>query len=668
MQKRFVKGILKAVYAFMVVVMLLSTVVIGASATTSALSTYTCDFEDNYYSNLSGNTCTGGAIVTDGSKALKFSANSDAENHRFEVYNSSMGDFKLNDGKMYAVTLRYKVENISAGKETTQPTQIFLVKYNGGDTLVKLKAFADASFFPGDKTEWITQTVVFKASIGSAVDYNRLAVSVFSPSCPTTPTSVERNKTTILFDDIVVREYDGNSNAIEFQVNGGSHCEAIVSVAGAQITLPTPTRQYYDFAGWYTDSSLKEPFKGTTMPDRAVTKLYAKWNVSASAIKVDFDARGGETPQYVVGAAGDPVTLPTLSMSGLRFAGWFDKTMTTRYEFTALPSESMTLYAKWEVIPVYCGYENVDDFSKPNNGTFSKRCELTTDEKFEGKTSLMYDYSIGTSNGYKATAGIEIVDEKGERPTLQANTEYTIQFKYKVVSVNMPGAFCMVTGGMNGAWTNRVELIKFEDGLAYDASDIGKGWQSGSISFKTSENTGSNFPFFSIGGDARVYVDELMLYRKTPNAEYKGCMVSFDTQGGPFVDSIFGKVGDAITLPAEAPVREGYRFLGWCNDPEGNEPFEGGTITGGYKVIYADWFKEWVEPENNETNTPTEEPDTPINEGKTKSNLLLYIIIAAAAVVIIAIVVVVIIVLKKKKAAAKEPAENDLEEKSVKEE
>ena len=46
------------------------------------------------------------------------------------------------------------------------------------------------------------------------------------------------------------------------------------------------------------------------------------------------------------------------------------------------------------------------------------------------------------------------------------------------------------------------------------------------------------------------------------NARY---IISFNTDGGSEVDSIILNAGDSIVLP-DAPVKEGYVFLGWFSD------------------------------------------------------------------------------------------------------
>ena len=59
-----------------------------------------------------------------------------------------------------------------------------------------------------------------------------------------------------------------------FDENGGTSVSDISAEAGTAITLPTPTREGYIFAGWYTDE--KKPFTSAAMPSESEL-LKAGW-------------------------------------------------------------------------------------------------------------------------------------------------------------------------------------------------------------------------------------------------------------------------------------------------------------------------------------------------------------------------------------------------------
>ncbi|RED75742.1 InlB B-repeat-containing protein [Cohnella phaseoli] len=126
--------------------------------------------------------------------------------------------------------------------------------------------------------------------------------------------------------------------------------------------LPTPEREGYGFAGWYTQAS----GAGTQVTDTTIVSmteahvLFAKW--LAGVYTVTFDADGGtvspatqsklHNAAYGVGADGSTTeALPTPEREGYAFAGWYTQAdgagtqVTDLTEVTA--TSNHTLYAKW---------------------------------------------------------------------------------------------------------------------------------------------------------------------------------------------------------------------------------------------------------------------------------------------------------------------------------
>lgn len=629
---------------------------VGANASAnSKISEYTCDFEDNYYSSVAGSI-----EASDNGSALRFKVDSSSATHHFEIYNSANGEFKLTHGNVYAVKVSFKVESVSDYTESEVLTTINLVRYNGSsDTLVKIKAFPNASFAPGDKTGWMTATIVFKASIADSPEYNRLAVNVVSPSCPSSKTSVESDSTYIWFDDITVTECSATTATIDFQSNGGSYCDVMMAQSGETISLPTPTRDLYDFAGWYTDSALTKKFNSNKMPSSLITKLYAAWEVLSTSIKVEFADAYDTAVTMEVGRAGDALSLPTPVRANFNFAGWYlDKEYKTKCTYTAFPDASVVLYAKWEVIPFFCGFENPADYGAPNNGSFTKRCNISEEEPYCGKNLMFYDYAQGmqTDNTvqYRALATVILINEYGEKYRSTPGTEYILTFKYKITEVTQPGSFGIIASAADNAWSERSTQVEAyaEDAVNYDKKDVGKGWQTGTIRFTSHpkfDNPDFGYIGIGIAGDAKLYFDNVVLHEADEKAKYnEKCMISFDSRGGSSCETIYGEYNETVVLPKD-PVREGYSFMGWYVDPDCCELFDGEKFENGYRKLYANWHLVPVE-------TPQEEPETEtppaveVEEEESKNNSMrIYIIIGVATAVVIAGAVVTLVVLKKKK-------------------
>jgi hypothetical protein len=213
-------------------------VVVGAVTASESvkLSTYIADFESNYYSNLNSPNCSSGSIIKDGTNnVLNFVTKSMANTHRFEIYNSKDGVLTLKSDRIYAVTVSYKVVRI--GKDDPDgATTISLVRYNGSSNeLVKIKPLSNSTYYVGDTTDWITETVVFKSTVSPTDQYNRLAINVVSLSCSVNESGVESRTTEILFDNITVIECDGATKIIELESNGGERCAPLLAKAGETV-------------------------------------------------------------------------------------------------------------------------------------------------------------------------------------------------------------------------------------------------------------------------------------------------------------------------------------------------------------------------------------------------------------------------------------------------
>ena len=141
---------------------------------------------------------------------------------------------------------------------------------------------------------------------------------------------------------------------LSFEVNGGNSVAAIEAVKGKETTLPVPTREGYEFDGWY----LKADFSGLPVisykADDNVT-FYAKWQQYAT---IKLDANGGTLSQTEVrGKVGDKVLdlvasiVPTKSAgaddAAVRFSAWYNGSSALAGS-TVLSSAGITLKAVYE--------------------------------------------------------------------------------------------------------------------------------------------------------------------------------------------------------------------------------------------------------------------------------------------------------------------------------
>ena len=140
---------------------------------------------------------------------------------------------------------------------------------------------------------------------------------------------------------------------VTFNANGGTVTPDTMTLTHGDVygKLPTPTRDGYTFAGWFTDpnggAKVMADTKVTTAADHM---LYAQW--TANTYTVTFNANGGAvTPAEQTVTYGETYgELPTPSRKGYEFAGWFtekDGGDSVTKETVVTTADKHTLYAHW---------------------------------------------------------------------------------------------------------------------------------------------------------------------------------------------------------------------------------------------------------------------------------------------------------------------------------
>lgn len=138
---------------------------------------------------------------------------------------------------------------------------------------------------------------------------------------------------------------------VSYDVNGGNGSYSPTTVKeGEKITLPAdPTREGYEFLGWFTAPTGGDKVTGDTVVTGTMM-LYAHWNEIKKSFALTYDTDGGEHIDAVTLADGDKLLLPTPTRRGYTFLGWYDaKTGGNRLTSgTSTISGDMTAYARWQ--------------------------------------------------------------------------------------------------------------------------------------------------------------------------------------------------------------------------------------------------------------------------------------------------------------------------------
>ena len=160
---------------------------------------------------------------------------------------------------------------------------------------------------------------------------------------------------------------------VTFDPNGGTLAEAdktkSLMTGEPYGTLPVPSYEGYDFAGWYTEQNGGTKIESdTTVTVFGTQTLYAHWTeheYTVTVVKIGMPEWGSVTPMSTKAKAGETVTLTATPTTGNQFlewvflnkpegGGWVNPVLT----FT-MPAEDLTIQAKFTVKNYSIGYTTV---------------------------------------------------------------------------------------------------------------------------------------------------------------------------------------------------------------------------------------------------------------------------------------------------------------------
>jgi uncharacterized repeat protein (TIGR02543 family) len=197
------------------------------------------------------------------------------------------------------------------------------------------------------------------------------------------------------------------------------------------ITLPTPTKTGYTFAGWFDNSGLT----GTAITSIPIgntgnKEYWAKWTAISYTI-IYHSNGGGSVPDSTYTIETPTITLPTLTWTGNNWIGWYDNSGLTGTAVTSIPQGSTgnkEFWGKWESINFTI------TASAGTNGVISPT----------GAVSVPYGtnqiFSFSPNSGYEIdvlTVDNEIVSNtSGNYTFTNITSNHTIDVTFKVIPAN----------------------------------------------------------------------------------------------------------------------------------------------------------------------------------------------------------------------------------------
>ncbi|MCR5590991.1 MAG: InlB B-repeat-containing protein [Lachnospiraceae bacterium] len=395
-------------------------------------------------------------------------------------------------------------------------------------------------------------------------------------------------------DHTLYIHWKGKDYTLTFDAAGG-YCDKItktVTYGSAFGELPVPTKDDYDFAGWYTETVLGgDKIESSTIVSEdnfninsSTNIVYAHW--TGKPVEVTFDVNGGNAlPESkrtkTVNFEGAYGELPTPTKDDYEFVGWYmnlsDTEAITKSTIVSTAS-AHTLHAKWIGRNVTVTYTYNDGTTSSQTGTVRY---LGTYGTLPEPTRSGYDFAgwyMAESGGDKITSATTV--QNASDHNLYAHwtgKEYTLMFDKNGGSCSFSTKTVTYGSAYGELPTPTKENYDFD------------GWY-------TAKTGGTKIEAATIVSDANFNINA----SNTVYARWTGkkVTVTFDVNGGnelpaaerTKVVNFAGTYGESGELPA--PTRTGYDFVGWFMNLEDTDPITDSTTVGTAvaHTLHAKWI------------------------------------------------------------------------------
>lgn len=613
----------------------------GQTGGTVALDSYKTFGEEGQFAfsraTVGGQEVTSATILGDGSLVIKLYFNRSTYTASWDV-----------DGTVTPVTYRYG-QTITP-PETPQKTGYTFdgwEGYTGGMTMpaqnvtftARWTANGDTAYtvehywqdVTGDDDTLRESETLYGTTGGqtaaAAKDYPGFAVQTFEQ------TAIAPDGSTV-----VKIYYDRNVYTLTWDFAGGTasgdYTQGEVRY-GTPIVTPTVIREGYGLSWDVTPAA--------TMPAQDTTYT-AIW--TAGQYTISFQSNGGSTVDSITAAYGTAVSAPADPVRiGYTFAGWYRNSDLTGapYQFTTMPVNGLTLYAKWNIVPYEISYD-LDGGSAENpvrytvEETVALAAPTKTGHTFRGWTGsngttpqTAVTIPVGTTGDLSYTANWQVnrytihFENGGELADITADygasitwpaepvrNGYTFAGWYVGDEPYYGSTAVMPELGADGAEvTLTARWTPVEYTITYEGADGDDGWRTSyTVETETFQlpipaKVGYTFRNWTEDGAAVTEVTAGSTGNRTFTANWtpNTYQVVFDGNGAGVTGSMAAMsftYDVSQNLTAGSFARDGWTFAGWNTkqDGTGQSYADGASVknlaTSGAVTLYAQWTQTMV--------------------------------------------------------------------------
>lgn len=379
---------------------------------------------------------------------------------------------------------------------------------------------------------------------------------------------------TVTGDADYTANWEGRDNAVTFETKGGTAVTAQTVKTGDKVTAPSaPTKTGYLFGGWHTDQGCTKAWDFNADTVKSAMTLYAKW--TANTYTATFDPNSGVMPEGE--ETNRSVTydqpygkLPTPTKQGYDFAGWF----TEKTGGEQILAESSVSTAANQTLYAHWTAGLV----KYTVNHYQQNVENDGYSKADFET---LNGTTGTDSKAAAKAYEGFSVKTFEQKTIAAEGSTVIDIYYDRLTYTvqwMNGETLMETDGN----------VRYGAKPAYDGAAPEKSETGHTFTF-TGWNTEAGGTGTALSGSTTVTGD--VIYYAQFNDSLNTYSITYENVNGAANSNpktyIFGTAVALADL-----IRDGYTFGGWFTDSSCSEENQVTGITATdieNKTFYAKW-------------------------------------------------------------------------------
>ncbi|NBJ64051.1 hypothetical protein D5266_02480 [bacterium c-19] len=379
----------------------------------------------------------------------------------------------------------------------------------------------------------------------------------------------------------VYAKWNSTAYKITYQLNGGTNNSAnplTYTNSSPTISLKSPIRKGYTFAGWYSDSTYKSKVTSIVQGSSGNKTLYAKW--TPTTYKITYNLNGGKNStgnrsSFTITTATFALKNPT--RSGYTFNGWYSDSKYTK-KVTSIAKGSIgnkTLYAKWTPTSYKITY-NLNG-GKNSSGNRSSYTIVTASFALKNPTRTGYTFKGWYSDSKFTKRVTSIAKGSIGNKTLYAKwSANTYKIRYNpngATAGKMTDTSCKY--GSNCTLRSNAFQKKGYSFLGWSTS------KSGNVVYK---NKATVKNLVSSSNAVKT------LFAKWKLNTYK---ITYQLNGGiQNKSNIASYKVTSTTFTLKSPTKKGYVFKGWYSDKAfKNRVTKITKGSTGNKTLYAKWVK-----------------------------------------------------------------------------